>query len=165
MSEGKRESSAIDVIYELKNMMEKIDKRLEILDNNLKLMNNKVVKLQKTVGNLTLSSSENSDLKKEKTANPIIKSGKRSDKYVTGPIRTYGKILSKDHTPIKDVQVAIFNDENEVIKTRKTDSKGFWEVRLPQGEYSVQYTHKRFKPINISITLNDDMKEKGYEVK
>ena len=65
--------------------------------------------------------------------------------------------------PIPDVQVAIFNDENEVIKTRKTDSHGYWEVRLPSGKFSVQYTHKNFKPINLNIILEDGITD--FEVK
>jgi hypothetical protein len=168
MSEKTREQSAVDVIYEMKSLVEKLDKKLDILDGNIKLLNNKVVKLQKTVNNLTLApapaAKPKAALKSQKPEEPnIIRTGKRSDKYVTGPIRTFGKIMSKGRKPIPDVQVAVFNEQNEVIKTRKTDSKGYWEVRLPEGRYGVQYTHKKFKPINITIELDKSITE--YEVK
>jgi len=171
MGDKTREQSAVDVIYSLKGIVEKLDKKIDILDGNVKLLNNKVVKLQKTVNNLTLApppskAAETNEPEAKTEDSPeatIVRTGKRSDKYVTGPIRTYGKIISKSRKPIPDVQVAIFNDSNEVIKTRKTDSKGYWEVRLPVGKFGVQYTHKKFKPINITIELKKGMTE--HEVK
>jgi hypothetical protein len=169
MSENKsdktsKEQSAIDIIYLLKDSIERIDKKIDVLDSNIKLLNNKIVKVQKTVNNLTLSEVKDPD-EKVSIGNEadIVKTGKRSDKYVTGPVRTFGKILAKNMRPIPDVQVAIFNDENEAIKTRKTDSHGYWEVRLPSGKFSVQYTHKNFKPINLNIILEDGITD--FEVK
>lgn len=165
MSEENREISAIDTIYLLKDLIERLDKKIDILDGNLKLANNKISKLQKMVTNLTLVEANSVEKNKEKeiVPNQIIRTGKRSNSYIAGPIRTFGKIVSKELKPIQDVQVAIFNDENEVIKTRKTDSKGYWEVRLPSGKFGVQYTHKKFKPINLTIELDDNITE--YEVK
>lgn len=165
MAEKSREQSAVDIIYMLKDLVEKLDKKVDILDGNVKLLNNKVVKLQKTVNNLTVKPAPSREKAEKKSVAPestIVRTGKRSSEYVTGPIRTFGKIMSKSRSPISDVQVAIFNDNNEVIKTRKTDSKGFWEVRLPPGKFGVQYTHKKFKPINITIELEEGITE--YEV-
>lgn len=168
MSDKTREQSAVDAIYDIKEIIEKLDKKIDILDGNVKLLNNKVVKLQKTVNNLTLAPAKSAEPKaapesQQPEQSNIVRTGKTSDKYVTGPIRTFGKIMSKGHRPIQDVAVAIFNEQNEVIKTRKTDSKGYWEVRLPPGRFGVQYTHKKFKPINITIDLDKSITE--YEVK
>jgi len=165
MGKETREQSAIDVIYLVEKMIKTLDQKIDIIDNNVKLLSNKIVKLQKTVNNMGVAPAAVSGAAPVKVVDeqPITKTGERSDKYITGPIRVFGKIVSKSKTPISDVQVAIFNNDGDVVKTRKTDSKGYWEVRLPAGKYGVEYTRKNFKPINVVIELKDDDTE--FEVK
>lgn len=165
MSDKTREQSAIDIIYALKESIDKIEKKIDVIDGNLKLLNNKVVKLQKSINNIAvLPEGESTNTTSEViNVSDSETNVKKPDKYVTGPIRTFGKIMSKTKNPIPEVQITIFNDQSEVIKTRKTDSKGYWEVRLPPGKFGVQYTHKKFKSINIPIELESGMNE--YEVK
>lgn len=165
MAEESRSKSAIDVIYDLEEHILNIKKEISIISSNIKLLNNKTSKLQKIVAALEeerIVSAENTNVSAS-SADIIPKTGKKSTDWVGGKIKTFGRIASKRKQPIPGVQVVIYNEQGDSIKTRQTDSDGYWEVRLPPGKFGVEYTHKKFKPINLVIELPEDIDE--FEVK
>lgn len=157
-----REKSAIDVIYELGDKIELLNKKIDILDTNLKLANNKISKLNKAINVIAEQKSFSNDAITSQPTERIVPSGKDGG-LVLGKIKTFGRVATSSRKPIKDVMVKIYNESGDLIKTRKTDSDGYWDVRLPGGKYGVQYSHKKFKDINITIQLTDDMD--SFEVK
>ena len=84
-------------------------------------------------------------------------------KLVLGNVKVYGYILNKAKRPLKEVYVRVFTDSNEVIKETVSNGDGYWECRLPSGRFSVEYTHKNFKPINVMVEIPNGVT--SFEVK
>jgi predicted nucleotidyltransferase len=159
MSEEKEES-AIDVIYKLEEKFEYLENYLKILDNNIKLILNKqnneikLLKelLKKQPGKITVTPGLNTK-----------ESQNESDKLVIGNVKVFGFIVDQNRTPIIDVDVIIYDESGDIIKRRKSDGSGHWEVRLPAGKYGVEYSQEGYQSINKTIVISKMLKE--YEVK
>jgi len=154
-----KEQSAIDAIYEILDKLETLDKRVQVVDDNVKLLSNKVSKLNKNAAAAVTASP----VIKEPSSNQPTQKQQKVDRLVLGNIKTHGFIVNKSKVPIYDVIVNIYDGNNKLVKNAKTNSDGYWEVRLPSGKYGVEYIHKKFKPINIVIDLADDISD--YEVR
>lgn len=161
MSDNKTKS-AVDLIYELSDKMDKVLARLEVIDTNIKLSNNKISKINKAINELRdeINSAETN----QPTYNrqDIVKSGKEGP-LVLGKIKTFGRIVDPKLRPIQDVLVKVYTEDGDLIKTRKTDRDGYWDVRLPSGNYGIEYIQKGFRPASTKIELTDEME--SYEVK
>lgn len=151
------EQSAIDVIYSLDKKLEEVLSRITIVEDNLKVLNNKVLKLYK-LSPLPPVKNEPTHLLPERQHN----SGK-IEKLVLGNVRVFGFIVNKAQEPLEDVSVNIYDSKSSLIKSLKSDEKGSWEVRLPSGKFGIEYIHKKFKPVNKTIEVLDGTKE--FEVK
>jgi hypothetical protein len=157
MANKDREQSAVDAIYEILNEIKDLKKRLDIIDNNIKLLNNKVNK----------SSAAASKPGRPSATAPIGVSQPAKAEVVSKNIKVFGRIKNQRKKPIKDVKVKIFSPKGALVKSRSTDSEGYWEARIPPGQYGVEYDassiNKKFRPINLNINIDKDVKE--YEVK
>ena len=145
-----REQSAIDSIYGMENTLEELLKRIQVMEDNLKLLNNKFSKLSKPIP-LPLVKSDSSP-------EPPVRQQK-VEKLVLGNIKLFGYIVNKGKAPIPDVAVNIYDANNQLVKNTRTNGDGHWEVRLPSGKFGVEYIHKKFKPVNKTVELADDTKE------
>jgi len=153
----KREQSAIDSIYSMENTLEELLKRIQVIEDNLKLLNNKVSKLSKAPKPNPLPLD-----KVEHRPDPVPRQQK-VEKLVLGNIKLHGYIVNKAKRPLVGVAVNIYDSNSKLIKNVSTDNDGHWEVRLPSGKYGVEYIHNKFKPVNRTIELEDGTKE--YEVR
>jgi len=162
-----KEFSAIDAIYQILEKIEDLDKKVQIIDDNIKILNNKVTKLNK---NITHDAPKNAPTAVA-LGQPVISmseetygsTSKEVEKLVLGPIRIYGYIMNKMRQPVENVVVNIFDINNKLVKSNKTNNEGYWESRLPSGKYNIEYIHNKFKPINKEIEIPKNIKE--YEVK
>lgn len=145
-----KEQSAIDAIYDILSKIEIIDKRVQVMDDNIKLLSNKVSKLSKNAAVAAVSATAKAP---RKAAEPSLP--KSIDRLVLGNIKTYGYIVNKAKIPIGEVVVNVYDNKNKLVKNTKTNQDGYWEVRLPPEKYGVEYIHKKFKPINRVITLEN----------
>ena len=174
-----RTRSAIDEIYAISERLEQFEKYIVLIDNNIKLLNNKVSKLSKQLvegeapkaiapkdsagpgGSKPFAVAPKATAPRATYDDDAIPA--RSKKLVIGDIKLFGYIYSKNESPIRGVNITVFNGNGEVIKEKVTNDEGFWSVRLPPGKYGVEYRHqfgkKRFKPINRTVELTDKMKE------
>jgi hypothetical protein len=61
------------------------------------------------------------------------------------------------------LDVRIFSPKGEMIKSRSTNKDGYWEARIPPGEYGVEYDpsniNKRLRPVNFKIVVEKGIKE------
>lgn len=157
-----REETAIDKIYKIEEEILFIKQYLQLIDNNLKLLHNKLGKL----GDTLESSSAPKTLPKV-TATPGTKPPprpkKESEELVLGKIKTFGYIVNKSKKPISNIDVQVYNNDGDIIKRRKTDSNGYWEVRLPAGKYGVEYIQEGYRPINRTVLLDNSMN--SFEVR
>lgn len=149
-----REQSAIDAIYSIESMLSEVVKRIQVLEDNVKLINNKLSKLSKP-NPLPLVKSESIPASVDRQ--------QKVESLVLGNIKLYGYIVNKSKMPIPEVVVNIYNVDSKLVKNIKTNSEGYWEVRLPEGDFGVEYIHKKFKPINRTVSLTSDTKE--FEVR
>tara|TARA_R110002020_G_scaffold50716_9_gene143332 strand:+ start:26354 stop:26824 length:471 start_codon:yes stop_codon:yes gene_type:complete len=156
MSE-KREQSAIDAIYDLVNAVETIDKRLTVIDSNIKLLNNKVAKLTKSLStkNFPSTTIENS------TGRSV--GSDKENSLVLGNTTAFGYIVDQDKKPIAGAYVDVINGAGKVIKDITTDKNGYWSVRLPHGKYEVQYKMKGFKTTSRIMDIKKG--DNKYEVR
>lgn len=149
----KEEQSAIDAIYEILKELKLLRKEVEVIDKDIKLLNNKVAKINQitSVKAAPIIAAKNTNVNSD--PNQLIK--------------VFGKIKNQHQKPIKDVYISILNSNNETIKSRTSDSDGYWEARLPAGEYIVEldasHINSKFRPKNINIEINESMHE--FEVK
>ena len=163
MSKSK-EQSAIDAIYTLVERVDLLDKKIEIVDTNIKHLNNKVSQLlSPNRAVVSASASAAPGASAVSTIPPRASSSGDIDKLVIGPTKVFGRIVDKNVVPIPDVEVSIYDSSSDLIKSERSNSDGYWEVRLPSGKYGVQYSHSRFKTINRTIELEDGIK--SFEVR
>jgi hypothetical protein len=162
VSDKSKEHSAVDIIYELSDKIDLLSQKIDVIDTNLKLANNKISKLNKAINNLQDAPVLSNPGVTTAPSEQIRGSGKDGG-LVIGKIKTFGRIADGKRRPIRDVLVKVYNGAGDIIKTRKTDSEGYWDVRLPAGRYGVEYIHKGFKPINLTVELTEDMD--SFEVK
>mgnify|MGYP003308719363 FL=1 len=145
-----REQSAIDSIYSMENTLEELLKRVQVMEDNLKLLNNKFSKLPKP--------TPFPPVKKNNSPEPPARQQK-VEKLLLGNIKLFGYIVNKAKVPIVGVAVNIYDSNNKLVKNAKTNEDGHWEVRLPAGKFGVEYIHKKFKPVNKTVDLVDGTKE------
>lgn len=158
-----KEKAAIDKIYEMEEDLKYIKQYVQLIDNNLKLLNNKLGKIEKALENQPVAQPNQKITATPGTPPPPQKERKDSEKLVLGKIKTFGYIVNRTKQPISDIDVQVYDEDNEVVKRRKTDSDGYWEVRLPPGKYGVEYRQEGYRPINKTILLDRTMK--SFEVK
>jgi hypothetical protein len=164
-----REKSAIDVIYELSESVATIDKRLSVMDSNIKLLNNKLSKMSKEIFAISEAGPAPSKTKAVATAEPSVshskKIGKSTEpkKLVLGNISLYGYIVDPSKVPIIDAVINVIDADGDVIKDSRTNGDGFWSVRLPSGKYEVLYKMQGYKPTSRIVSLKDGVEK--YEVR
>jgi len=170
-----KEFSAIDAIYLILEKIDDLDKRVQVIDDNIKILNNKITKLNKNISQdgpkVFASDGPKSIPTAVAVGQPIIGSSeefsqlptKEVEKLTLGPIKIYGYIMNKMRQPVENVVVNIFDINNKLVKTNKTNNDGYWDSRLPSGKYNIEYIHNKFKPINKEIEVPKNVKE--YEVK
>jgi hypothetical protein len=96
-------------------------------------------------------------LDKRESQEPQIK------KIVLGNIKLFGYIKTTSMKPVANATIRVFDKDNELIKNVNTDKDGYWECRLPAGQYSSEILISGIKPINRQFTLLNGMKE--FELK
>ncbi len=149
-----REQSAVDAIYDLLDEVRELRKEIKIIDSNIKLLNNKILKS-------TIPSQQPSAPKAVAPTN----TQKTSDPSHT--VKLFGRIKNQSMKPIKGVYIKVYDPTGNVIKSRETDSEGYWEARVGSGQYVVEmdarHINKKFLPKNINIEVDEIMNE--FEVK
>ena len=145
-----REQSAVDSIYSMENTLEELLKRVQVMEDNLKLLNNKLSKLPRP--------TPFPPVKKDSSPEPPPRQQK-VEKLLLGNIKLFGYIVNKVKVPIAEVAVNVYDSNNKLVKNAKTNQDGHWEVRLPPGKFGVEYIHKKFKPVNKTVELADGTKE------
>lgn len=157
MANTKKEMSAIDAVYKILSEIEKINARLDVIDANIKLLNNRIKSSGVPAG--------------KASAKPPTATAPSATAVMQTPIgrviKVFGRVKNQREKPLKGVYIKIYSSEGKVIKSRETDADGYWEARLELGSYGVEYIashiNKKFRPINKTIVLDETMNE--YEVK
>lgn len=140
------EESAIDVIFELREMIKAQGEQISLLQQNLSMINSKVNgALFPTFSGKDVPRAKPMDIpsiqKVESTA-PIVQETV-SQPANTGPrqnSRVFGKLQDYEGKNIPDVDVTVMDANNKVIKRTKSNRSGEWNSFLPPGKYSVEFS-------------------------
>jgi hypothetical protein len=192
------EKSALDIIYSLPAILKKLESKIDVIDNNVKILNNKVLKLssnQQANQNVADKGQESarSDSKVaqeqqsksleqkflmpraespdempkvyKKDGQPDVRepSDVQIKKIVLGNIKLFGYIKTTSMKPVTNATIRVFDKDNDLIKNMSTDKDGYWECRLPAGQYNSEILISGIKPINRQFALLNGMKE--FELK
>lgn len=192
------EKSALDIIYSLPAILKKLESKIDVIDNNVKILNNKVLKLssnQQASQNVAdkVQESVRSDSKVSQEQQPksleqkflmpraespdempkVYKKDGQPDvreppdvqikKIVLGNIKLFGYIKTTSMKPVTNATIRVFDKDNDLIKNMSTDKDGYWECRLPAGQYNSEILISGIKPINRQFALLNGMKE--FELK
>lgn len=159
-----KEISAIDAIYQILDKIATMEKRQHVIDDNVKILSNKISKLLKSPSPAAVEQKSRVVAAVVKDSSPQNSPRQQKvEKLLLGNIKVFGYIVNKEKIPLNNVSVKVYSDKNEIVKDHHTNADGYWEVRLPSGRYGVEYIHKNFKPINRTIELSETDRE--YEVK
>lgn len=157
-----REQSAIDAIYELLDEVRELRNEVKLIDGNIKLLNNKISK----INSAPISTSPQIGVPNSSSKAAVSAAVPRSETS-NHNIKLYGRIKNQARKPIKGVYVKVFDPAGNVIKSRETDSEGYWEARVVPGQYVVElnatHINKNFLPKNINVAVDETMND--FEVK
>jgi hypothetical protein len=162
-----KEFSAIDAIYLILDKINNLEKKMQVIDDNIKILNNKVTKLNKNVSQDTTRVMPTASTTNQPSLADQEYRGqtevREPEKLLLGPVKIYGYIVNRSRHPVENVVVNLFDSSNKLVKTNKTNQDGYWESRISSGKYNVEYIHNKFKPVSKEIDIPKTAKE--YEVK
>lgn len=139
---------AVDLLQKILDKVEVMEKRIDVIDRNVKqLMNSKVIQKKPVVA---VSPKEDDDLFNFKDIGSV--SRKKT-------IKTYGYTKKSGGIPIENVIVTVWNEKNDEVLKRTTNKNGYWEGRLGQGTYSIEYKKDGFTAVNKVFEIKKDMEE------
>jgi hypothetical protein len=162
-----KEVSAIEAIYLILDSIEDLKKQVNLIDQSIKILNNKVYNINSSIDKLSIPTEKTAANKIPKkssfSAQPSVpEEESESSGLVLGKVKVYGYIVNADRVPIVGVQIIVSSGSNK-IRDLKTNRDGYWEARLPSGSFSVEYRHKNFKPISKEISIPNNVTV--YEVR
>jgi len=140
------EKSGIQMIEELIDKVELLDRRFIIVEQMMKELLNRSNKEQNTVK----ISSPNPKIE----ISPIVKSEelKIGDVKNSKDTRVMGKIKNKKGQAIIGVNVKVFDENNKVVKNTRTNKAGEWMCFLAPGKYIAEYMLENI--INANVNFN-----------
>ena len=157
--------SAIEIIFTLEEKIDKIMAKIDLLEVNISNLNNKVYVLNSKVSDMSIRETQSFDggASRARSASASTPESNPVSSLVLGNVKVFGYVLNKSKMPINNVYIRIFASNNSVIKETSTDKNGYWECRLPSGNFGVEYTHKNFKPVNRPLEVPEGVN--SFEVK
>ena len=104
------------------------------------------------------------DNKSDFSAQPrsIPEDKKQNSSLILGKVKVYGYIVNASRIPITGVQVVVTKMDKK-IRDLKSNKEGYWEARLPSGNYKISYIHNDFKTINREVSIPNNISV--YEVR
>lgn len=148
--------SGIELIEELIEEVQTLNKRFEITEQNVKLL------LQKS----NAPAPEGKPMIMANDAPVQIKAVERKPKELKMPpqipddgmTRVFGKVKNKDGRVISGLNVKVYNIGNKLVKDTKTNRAGEWICFLPKGTYYAKYQVKDEMPMKADFLVEEGQK-------
>lgn len=180
------EKTALDIIYSLPLILKKLESKIDVIDNNVKILNNKIkamkdnpqtaqlIQPQTQIEQNTIIPKEEPKLPRAEAPDKLPQRSQdkqperpiqqKQVKLVLGNKKVYGHIKTTSMKPVNGASIKIFDEtDNSLVKDLNSDKDGFWECRLPAGKFNCEIHIGGMKLINRSFDLKEDTKE--FEVK
>lgn len=147
------EKSAIDLIYEMHEMLQNLEAKVSLMEKNINFLNDK------TNGNLMQALSTNmpqlpkgvevESVQQEQSQPPVPPATAVSTSQAAPRLNTRvtGQFHDTRNKPISGVEVRIINANNDVVKETRTNKAGRWTSFLPPGQYSVEFMKEGMQPM------------------
>lgn len=166
----------IDTLDELKKTINELKLTTQIIEANIKILNNRAAGLMSPVEISQVTQqvvSAAAPIQKQQD-NPsrgrqLLPIQEKQEMSIEPPsnILTYkkvfGKLINNSGENVEGVLVKFYDKNNEVCATAETDPIGYYESMLRPGKYSAEYVKVGFKAINK--TFNVDKNSKEIEIK
>jgi hypothetical protein len=166
---------AVDLIYDIDKKLDSLILKIEVIEASINGINNKIYAANEKIfaieeSILNIKSSQSAVVSLP-PAQPVISGSasgaslapEKSKKLMLGNVKMFGYVYNVNRSPIKGVEIRVFDSNNAIVKDLTTDSEGLWEARVRAGSYSVEYRHSMFKPVVKNINIAPGIKE--FEVK
>ena len=146
------EESAIDMIFEIRELLKSQADEIKLLKQNVAMLNNK------------LQSKEPAPiLKKKKVLNPVTeeKPQKPIDKKKE-PVpntRVFGHLEDSTAKKLSGVVVKFKDDKDRLIKTTKSNTAGLYMAFLPPGKYTAEFIQSGLQSAFMSFKVIKGQKE------
>lgn len=154
------EETAIDVIYKMYGMLKNIEQRIELMEKNINLLNDKANgKLMEAIGNnrplpaKAEGPQESSNVQEMPLPPPPPEAPPPEMRVVDADpavarenIKVTGKFMDRSGKAIPDIEVTIVNEDGDVIKTTRTNRGGYMLAFLPPGQYSAEFIKEGYPP-------------------
>lgn len=147
------EKSGLEMIEEILELVQTLNKRSEVTDQLLKEL------LNRANNNFAISSKPQTDTGKgpsivgtEPNVTDMNAMSAGAMKAATNTTKVMGKIRTKDGKALIGANVTVVNNQGEVVKQTKTNRAGDWMCFLPVGMYKARYFMDKI--INATVTFN-----------
>jgi hypothetical protein len=162
--------TGLEVLTELLEQVKLLNKRMDLMDQNLKvLMNKERTKAPEPKEPPKIQAVERPEPKKGKMSIELTKKPEASAPKPEQPkaekkpgVMTSGKLAvytEGAQTPIPDAVIKIYDQDDRIVKETKTNRGGIWMALLAPGKYVVEISGKfRGKDLtkqNKSIVIPD----------
>jgi hypothetical protein len=137
--------SGIEMLEEILEKVNLLSKRLEITEQNMKEILNRL--------------NQNKSIVKETTQEkPTITSTVPvpTEAQLPATTKVLGKLKNKEEKMLAGVLVKIFNSGNKMIKETKTNRAGEWMCFLPPGHYKAEYSLENVINTNVSFNISPE---------
>ena len=151
------ERSGLEMLEELVQKVNLLNKRFEIIEQNTKELMNRANGFQ----------APKKPIEPEKMGlQPIISSSTADSTAkieINGPTpknntKVIGKLKGKDGKYISGVFVKVFNGAGDIIKETKTNRAGEWMSFLPPGRYGAEYFLENIIHANVTFNVLEGQK-------
>lgn len=169
----------LDGIDEIKNRMTGLETSVNLIEANIKTLNNRAAGL---IGNNMIKTSvsneiidvSNTQIIPTDTLTAVIPQTlptRGRDVSTTLPEtivddsksmvykKAFGRLLDGAGEPIEGVLVKVFDKNNEVCATTETDAIGYFESMVRIGRFVAEYTKPGFKTVNKTFEVKKNDKE------
>ena len=139
----------MEILQKLADDVEEIKKTLLVLDRNIKQLMNQKPQAPSTGPTAQAAGGEVTSAQKR------IKGGFTREKT----IKVYGQAQRTGGIPIQNVKVIVFDAEDTEVVSRITNENGYWQARIPAGDYVAEYSHESFNAVNKVFKITNKMDE------
>ena len=143
----------IDILQKLADDVDEMKKTILVLDRNVKKLMN-----QKPQAPLAAPTAQPAGGEVEGTQKRI-KGGFTREKT----IKVYGNAQRTGGMPIQNVKITVFDAKDKEVASRITNENGYWQARIPAGQYVVEYSHESFNAVNKVFKIDNKMDEYKVE--
>jgi len=147
------QKSGLQMIEEILDRITALDRRMQVVEDNLKLLLNGRTAVPDSVRKPPIQGIKMND---KPAATPRLEAPKpEAPKPKAAPnSRVIGRIKGQDGKAVPNVNVTIYDARNNAVKRTRTNRAGDWMAFLPPGKYGAECLLEGKVNENVIFTVN-----------